>query len=156
MGPVGLAGQDPLEASGDVGVVVEPEHRVGLGQALGEVGAVPLGQAPDGHHGPGTAGVLEVGRLEQRVDGVLLGLLDETAGVDDDGVRVGGVGDEGEPTRGQPPRQLLGVDLVAGAAQGHECDGGGHRALSMTRASPDVGITGRSGWSRVTTRPTHW
>ena len=142
---MGLAGQDPLQPCGDVGVVVEAEHRVGLGQALREVGAVPLGQTAHRDDRLRAAGLLEVGGREQRVDGVLLGLLDEPAGVHDDGVRVGRVCDEGEPARRQPARQLLGVDLVAGAAQGHERDGVGHRALSMTRASLDVGITGPPG-----------
>ena len=39
------------QPGGDVGVVVEAEHRVGLGQRLGEVLAVALGQAADGHDG---------------------------------------------------------------------------------------------------------
>ena len=67
----------------DVGVVVEAEHRVGLGQRLGELLAVPLGQAADGDDRLGAAAVLEVGRREQGVDRVLLGRLDEAAGVDD-------------------------------------------------------------------------
>ena len=132
---MGLAGQDAPEPRGDVGVVVEAEHRIGLGQAGGEVGAVPLGQAAHRDDRLGAAGLLEVGRLEQRVDGVLLGLLDEPAGVDDHGVRVGRVVDEREPARRQPPGELLGVDLVAGAAQGHQGDGRGHRASSMPRGS---------------------
>ena len=37
--------------AGDVGVVVEAEHGVGLGQRLGQVLAVALGQAADGDHG---------------------------------------------------------------------------------------------------------
>ena len=118
-----LAGEDAAQPGGDVGVVVEAEHRVGLGQARGQVGAVPLGQAAHRDDRLGAAGVLEVGGLEQRVDGVLLGRLDEPAGVDHHGVGVGRVVDEAEPARRQPPGQLLGVDLVAGAAQGHEGDG---------------------------------
>ena len=46
-GRVRLAGQDVVEPGGDVGVVVEAEHGVGLGQRLGELLAVPLGQAAD-------------------------------------------------------------------------------------------------------------
>jgi hypothetical protein len=126
---VRLAGQDPLQAGGDVGVVVETEHGVRLGEALGQVGAVALGQAADGDHLLGAPLLLEVGRLEQRVDGVLLGLLDEPAGVDHH--RVGGrrVLDEEEAARRETSGQLLGVDLVAGTAQGHERDGRGHRTF---------------------------
>ena len=53
-GDVGLvlaAGQDVLEPARDVGVVVEAEDRVRLGQGLGELGAVALGEAADGHDG---------------------------------------------------------------------------------------------------------
>ena len=65
---------------------------------------------------------LEVGGLEQRVDTVLLGLLDEPAGVDQHGVGGGRVVDQPEPVGGQPARELLGVDVVASAAQRHHGD----------------------------------
>ena len=45
-----LPGEDRLQPLGDVGVVVEAEHRVGLGQRLGELVAVALGQAADRDH----------------------------------------------------------------------------------------------------------
>ena len=125
-GVVGLPRHDRAQPRRDVGVVVEPEHRVGLGQRLGEVLAVALGQAADRDDGLGASAVsgggLEVGRLEQRVDGVLLGRLDEAAGVDHDRVGVLGVGDQHEAAGLEPPGQLLGVDLVAGAAEGHHSD----------------------------------
>ena len=116
---VGLPRHDRAQPRGDVGVVVEAEDRVGLGQRLGEVLAVALGQAADGHHGLRPAVLLEVGGLEQRVDRVLLGGLDEAAGVDQDGVGVLRVGDEHEAVGLEPAGELLGVDLVAGTAQGH-------------------------------------
>ena len=122
----------------DVGVVVEAEHGVGLGQRLGELLAVALGQAADRHDGLAAGPVrLEVGGLEQRVDGVLLGCLDEAAGVDHHRVGLGGVGDEAEPVGGQPTGQLLGVDLVAGAPEGEQRDGervsavGGRRSVMV-------------------------
>ena len=104
-------------------VGVEAEHRVGLGQLVGELLAVALGEAADGDDLLGAAAcALEVGGLEQRVDRVLLGLLDEAAGVDHGDVGLGGVVDEQPPLGGEPAGQLLGVDLVAGAPQGHEGD----------------------------------
>ena len=118
-----VSGQDAGHAGGDVGVVVEAQHRVGLGKAGCQLGAVPLGQAAHRHHRLGPAGLLQVRGLEQGVDAVLLGRLDEAARVDQNGVRVGRIGDQPEPTRRQPPRELLGVDLVASAAQGHQRDG---------------------------------
>ena len=135
VGLVGLPRDDRAQPRRDVGVVVEAEHRVGLGQRLGEVLAVALGQAAHGHDGLGVPGLLEVGGLEQGVDRVLLGRLDEAARVDDHGLGVGGVRDEQEAAGLQPPGQLLGVDLVAGAPEGHHRhrgrDGGIERDLRM-------------------------
>jgi hypothetical protein len=113
-----------LQVPGELAVRVEAEHRVGLGQLGGELAAVALGEAA--HRNDLRAGVRGG---EQRVDGVLLGRLHETAGVDDDDVRgvvvlhqlpAGGVETAG---------QLLGVDLVTGAPEGDEGDaaaGGDH------------------------------
>ena len=49
--------RSPAASDGDVGVVVEAEDRVGLGQRLGEVLAVPLGQAAHGDDGLRAAAV---------------------------------------------------------------------------------------------------
>ena len=72
--------------------------------------AVPLRHAPDGDDGPGARsglGVLEVGRLEQGVDRVLLGLLDEPARVDEGDIGVGRVVDEVPALCGEPAGELL-------------------------------------------------
>ena len=119
-----LPGQDRPEPAGDVGVVVEAEDRVGLGQRLGEVLAVALGETADRDHGPGGPLGLQVGGLEQRVDRVLLGGLHEAAGVDHHRLGLAGVVDEPEAARLEPSGELLGVDLVARAAQGDHGDGG--------------------------------
>ena len=121
------AGEDVVEPVADRAVVVEAEDG-GLGQRAGQLGAVPLGHAADGDHGG--AGV---GRGEDRVDGVLLGRLDEAAGVDQDGVGAVGVVHQLVALGGQPAGQLLGVDLVAGAAEGH------HRHLRLSGAEPRDG-----------------
>ena len=88
--------------------------------------------------GPPSRSALEVGGLEQRVDRVLLGLLDEAAGVDHDRVGVGRVVDEPEPVGGQPAGELLGVDLVAGAPEGHQ----GDRQQSLDRGRWSGGRSG--------------
>ncbi len=118
----GVAAEDVAEAGREVRVGVETEHGVGLGQALGQLRAVPLGEAA---HGDDLRARLlrDVRRGEQGVDGVLLGLLDEPAGVDHDDVRRGVVRvevDQLPAAAVQPPRELLGVDLVARAAQGEQ------------------------------------
>ena len=140
VGLVGLAPDDRAEPGGDVGVVVEAQDGVGLRQRLGEVLAVALGQAADGHDGLGTAAGLlqlglEVGRLQQRVDRVLLGRLDEAAGVHDHGVGVGGVVDEQEAVGLEPAGELLGVDLVAGAPERHHRDRGRSADVSSGRGA---------------------
>ena len=84
--------------------VVEAEHRVGLGELLGELLAVALGQAADRDDLLGAPSVmLEVGRLEERVDGVLLGLLDEAARVDDRDIGLGRVVDQPPPSARSRP-----------------------------------------------------
>lgn len=118
---VDAAGEDGLQAVGDVGVVVKAEDAVGLGQRRGELLAVPLGHAAHGDDGlcagsaPGGLR-LEVVGLQQGVHGVLLGGLDETAGVDDGDIRVGGLRDELPAVRRQTACELLRVHLVASAA----------------------------------------
>ncbi len=87
-------GEHVVEPLVDVGVVVEAEHDVGLGQLCGQLGAVPLGQAADRDH---LAGGDRVGGGQQGVDGVLLRRVDEAAGVDD-----GDVGDVSESVISQP------------------------------------------------------
>lgn len=120
---VDAAVEDGLQAVGDVGVVVEAQHTVRLGQCLGQLLAVPLGHAADGDHGLGPAVVLEIVGFEKGVDGVLLGDLDESAGVDDCDIRVGGFLDELPAVRCQAACKLLRVHLVTGAAKSDKGDG---------------------------------
>jgi hypothetical protein len=110
------------EPFGELRVGVEAQHGVGLGQRDGELRAVPLGEAADGHHLAAT-GLRDVRRGEQRVDRVLLGLLDEAARVHEDHVGRGAAArgrvrvDQLPAAAREPPGELLRVDLVAGAAQ---------------------------------------
>ena len=133
------------QAGGDVGVVVEAEHRVGLGQRRGELLAVPLGEAADRDHGLGAPGALEVGGLQDGVDRVLLGRLDEAAGVDDGDVGVARVLDERPAVGGQPAGQLLGVDLVARAAERHQRD-------AAPRGGQGSGTAPRTRWHVIDRR----
>ncbi len=115
--------QDGREAVGDVRVVVEAEHAVGLRQRVRQLLAVALGHAAHRHDGLGSAVPLEVIGLQEGVDGVLLGGVDEATGVDDGDVRVGGVLHEVPAVRLQAACELLRVHLVTGAAKSDECDG---------------------------------
>ena len=135
----GAPGEDVVEPVADRAVVVEAQDR-GLGQRAGELGAVPLGHAPDGDDGG--AGV---GGGEDRVDRVLLRRLDEPAGVDQDRVGALGVVHQLVALGGQPARQLLGVDLVPRAPEGD------HRDAAPLRDRPrrdlPVGRQGMAGHS---------
>jgi hypothetical protein len=108
------AGDHVVEALAQVRVVVEAEDRGRLGQALRELLAVPLRHAADRDDLRA-----RLGRLQQRVDGVLLGRLDEAARVHDDHVRGAVVGQLPAAVR-EPAGELLGVDLVAGAAESEQ------------------------------------
>ena len=122
-------GEDVAEPVTDVGVVVEAEHRIGLRQLPGQLGAVPLGHAPDGNHL--ATGVV---RLQQRVDAVALGRLDESAGVDHDRVGVVGVLDQHPAIALEPRGELFRVDVVARAAESDERDRPGHPSRLRARA----------------------
>jgi hypothetical protein len=62
-----------------------------------------------------------IGGREERVNGVLLGRLDEPAGVDDGDVSAGCVGQL--PTRfGHAGGEFFGVDVIARATEGHQVD----------------------------------
>lgn len=132
------AGEDRLQALGDVGVVVETEYRVGLGQRVGEFLAVALGHAADGDDGLRAAVTLEVVGLQEGVDGVLLGGFDEPAGVDDGDVGVGGVVDQLPAIGLQSPGEFLGVHLVAGASERDKGDSTAFRHRAKINARPPV------------------
>ena len=75
-------GEDVIQPGPDLPVVVKAEDLC-LGELVGELAPVALGQAADGGDlgtGPGGG--------EQLVDRLLLGRVDEATGVDEDDVRV--------------------------------------------------------------------
>jgi hypothetical protein len=65
-------------------------------------------------------GGLAVAHLVDGFESLVLRGVDEGAGVDDDDVRLGGVGGHGHPGLGQVADHDLGVDQVLGAAKGDE------------------------------------
>ena len=114
---VGLAAQGDRHA--------EAAHRVGLRQGGGQLVAVALGHAP-GDDQLGAVG-LAVGQRQDHVDGLLAGLLDEGAGVDHHEVGVLRRGRRGHPVGQHGAHQLVGVDLVLGAAEGLDEEGAAPR-----------------------------
>lgn len=123
MGRRPLAVHDRVELARDIGIVVETQHRIGLGELGGELLAITLRHAADRDDRLGPALVLEVSSSHQRVDRVHLGGLDEAAGVDHHRICVLGLVDQPETTGLETSGELFGVDLVARAAEGDQVDG---------------------------------
>ena len=109
---------------GDVLELAGADEGVDLGQLLGQLGAVALGQAARDDQRAQAAALLLVGQLEDRVDRLLARARDERAGVHDRDVRVGQIlGDRAARER-ELPEHDLGVDLVLRAAERPEEDAG--------------------------------
>ena len=90
------------------------ERRVDLRDLAAQLGVVALGEAAR-HDEPLRAARLLLARhLEDRVDRLLLGAVDEGAGVDDDHVRLLRVGHERVARALQPAQHHLAVDEVLG------------------------------------------
>ena len=125
-GPRGEAGggEDRLKLAG-------ADDRVDLGDAGADLVTIALDEAAGDDEALRAAAVgdLVLHHLEDGVHGLLLGGIDEGAGVDDDDVGVGGgLGQRGAVVVDQAHHDL-GVDEVLGAAEGDEADlgGGGRR-----------------------------
>ena len=97
---------------------------VDLGDVLLDLVAVALDQAAGDDEALGFAAVLllVLDHLEDGVDGLLLGGVDEAAGVDDEDLGVFGVGGELAAGVVEQAHHDLGVDEVLGAAEGDEAD----------------------------------
>ena len=98
------------------------EKGVHLGQLLQDLLTVALGQTAGDDDALQGAVLLKPGLVQDVVDGLLLGALNEGAGVDDDDVRV-------DILRGQLVARGhhlmehdLGIQLVLGTAKGNESD----------------------------------
>ena len=94
----------------------EPGHRVDLGKGGGQLVAVALRHAA-GHDDLG-ARRLALGQAEHDVDRLLPGLLDEGTRVDHHEIRRLGRRGTGHPVGEEGAHELVGVDLVLGAAKG--------------------------------------
>src|SRR5207302_2533432 len=97
----------------------------------GELFRVPLGEATGDDELLAAAGILVLRRRQDRVHRLLLGGIDEAAGVHEDdggGVRVL---DDRVPLRLEDPQHHLGIDEVLRAAQGHDVDGTAHGSRAV-------------------------
>ena len=108
-------GQDGFEFSG-------ADYGVYFGDVFLNFVAVALDEAAGYDDALGFAAVLllVLDHLEDGVDGLLLGGVDEAAGVDDDDLGVFGAGGELGSVVVEEAHHDLGVDEVFGAAEGDE------------------------------------
>ena len=98
------------------------EDRIDFRDFLLELVAITLGQAPGDDQAPARRLLLQLGHLENRVDRLLLGPIDERTGVDDE--HVGAVGFRRDLVArlfGQA-KHHLGVDEILRAPEGDEAD----------------------------------
>jgi hypothetical protein len=109
------SGEDGFEFAG-------ADDCVYFGDVLSNFVAVALDEATGYDYALGFAAVLllVLDHLEDGVDGLLLGGVDEAAGVDDDDLGVFGAGGEFGSVVVEEAHHDLGVDEVFGAAEGDE------------------------------------
>ncbi len=112
------------------------ENRVDLGNLLTQFVAIALRQAAGHDQSLTRAGLLVLRHLEDGVDRLLLRLVDERAGVDDEHVGVGGIAGQLMPLFLGEPEHDLGVNEVLGAAERdhsnlHACEGCGQRTTTL-------------------------
>ena len=99
-----------------------PQKHIHLGHRLEDLLPVALGQTAGHHQAPADAVLLVVGQFQDHVEGFLGGLLDETAGVDDDRVGLCGVFRDGPAGLREPAEHDFAVYLVLGAAQADQVE----------------------------------
>ena len=98
------------------------KQRVDLGNLLPQLIAIPLRQAPRHHEPARRRRLLQLGHLENRVDGLLLRAVDERTGIHDDDIRVGRMRRQLVSRLPGKTEHDLAVDEVLGAAEGNQTD----------------------------------
>ena len=106
----------------DVFELTGADDCVDLGDVLPDLVAVALHQAAGDDDALGAAFGLVLDHLEDGRDRLLLGGVDEAAGVDDDDLGVFGVGGEGGSVVVEHAHHHFGVDEVFGTAKRDEAD----------------------------------
>ena len=121
----GAVGADAAQDGGQRLVGADAHHRVHLRHLAGNLALVAFGQAAGDDDFQRRVLLLVAAGQQDVLDGFLLGGLDKAAGIDDDGVRLGGVGDGLVAVGQQCVAEHVGIHLIFGAAQGY--DGKFHR-----------------------------
>ena len=119
--------QGPADHGRQASVLVDAQEQVDLGKLLQEILLIPLGQAAGDHQQAALSGFRELRHFEDRVDGFLLGGIDEPAGIDHEDIRFLRPGSEDETVLLQQAEGGLGVHPVLVAAEGNDAYGICHR-----------------------------
>ena len=119
-------GVDFLDDRRDLGDLVEPDERIDFVVQRGrEILRETLRHAAGDDELLFLAALLHAAvlvHLEDVADRFLLGRIDERAGVDDDDVRLFGLGDDGHAGLVQVADHDLAIDEILGATEGNETD----------------------------------
>ena len=115
-----VALHDGLHCGDDVGVAAGTQHAVHLGHLLHELILVALGQAARHQQLAQSALVLQLGQLQDVVNGLALGRVDKAAGVEDGHIGPLGVGDHLVARIPAQSHHLLGIHQILGAAKGNK------------------------------------
>ena len=109
-----------VEGADDVIDLAGAEDRIDFGNLRPQFLAVALGKAAGDHQPARPAVRLVLGHLEDGVDRLLLGRVDERTRVHHQHVGLGGLARDLVPGTFGKPQHHLGIDEVLGAAEGNQ------------------------------------
>src|ERR1039458_3283270 len=112
----------PLADGDDTFQLVGADEGIHFGEFGADIAAEPLHQAAGDDQFPGAADFLVLGHLQDGVDGLLFGGVDETARVDHEDVGLIGMGGEFVPSGDELTHHDFTIDEVFGTAQTDETD----------------------------------
>ena len=104
------------------GVVGHAHDAVDFGDLVEQRVRIALREAARDEQPLQAAGLFVLRHFKDGVDGFLLGRLDEAAGVDEDRVGLGRIGDDLHAARAQHPQQVFRIHAILGAAQRDQAD----------------------------------
>ena len=120
-GAKGSLFQHGLRRRDNIGVAANAEHRVNLRQLPLDGILIPLRKAAGHNDGAERAAFFQLSRLQDGVNGLGLGRVDKTAGVDNGNVRPVRVRNQSKPGLRHQIEHLLAVYQVFGTAERYEC-----------------------------------
>ena len=102
--------------------LVQTDNGVNLGQIAAQLLRISLRQAASHDQCPALAGFTELVQLENRINGFLLGLVDEPAGINDQYIGLFGVVSQDHPVARERAEHDFAVHEVLGATEADQPD----------------------------------